>query len=161
MSRVSIIAGIKGTTPDPDNADSIPPVSYWDTQWTCQQWMTWTNANIAAYGNQTAVSKFVQYASQVSSVASDHFCPYESDFYNYYTALGVNFDNIFASTAVATTGVVQTVDTTATNLTTGAGNTVSLISNLLPLAGLAVFAWAGYTFLYKPSKAISGKRKRS
>jgi len=164
MSRVAIIAGIKGTTPDPTNADSIPPTSFFDSSWSCEEWMQWTQANINTYGKDVAVQKFVQYASQVSSLSSAHFCPYGSTFYNYYANLGVNFDNIFASTSAATQSVIQTADTTAQTVAQNAGSTISNASNvlswLIPVALIGGTAYLGYTYLYKPTQKISGIKKR-
>lgn len=152
MATVSILAGpkkvgfLKGA-PDPTNADSVPNTSFFDSNWTCQQWIDWHKANVVKYGAPKANQKFVQYASEVSGWASDHFCPYESSFAAYFQDQGINFDNPLASLYVTGTDV-------ATNVESGLTTTSEIAKYLIPLAflGAAFFVVDKYVYPILPRK---------
>jgi hypothetical protein len=159
---VSMVGTFNFNPPDPNTADSVPPTDYTDTQWSCQDWILWHKANVTAYGQPVANQKFVQYASMVSSLASDHFCPYESSFAAYFTGQGINFDNPLASLYVGTSNAASSAGTVLTNAGSGIASASSILTWLLPLALIGGAGYLSYEYIYKPSQRrtqMAGIRK--
>jgi len=169
MSRVSIIAGTRNkmgflnSAPDATNADSVPPLSELDSQWGCAEWMQWHTANVNKYGKDTANQKFISNFSQLSTINNAfNFCKYNCDWAQYFGSYGIDVSDV-ASRAVcsavtvvdAAGNVATSAAGAATSAAQGASSTVSTLSKLLPIAGIAIAAWLAYSYLYKPTQARS------
>lgn len=163
--------GFFSSAPDPNDPTSVPNTSWFDTQWTCDQWMAWTNAQITAYGPQVAVQNFQTYFPQLSAFSSDGWCNANAAFVAYYKALGIDVTSFasvvvsnLASTATTTSAALAATATAVANVATSASNATGTLKWLLPVGGVILAAgglwYLKIHFIDKEKKGVAGLTRK-
>ena len=171
MSRVAIIAGIRpshkvgflNSAPDPTDANSQPPLSEFDSQWGCADWMEWHKANVKTYGKDVANTKFTTQFNQLSSWNSEYsFCKYNCDWAQYFGNYGIDVSDVFSRATCSAVKVIDDAGSVVTNTTGGLSTGSSVIKWLLPIGVIVGAAWAVDKYVYPifPKRKVSGIKRR-
>jgi len=117
-----------------------------DSNWSCLDWINWHKAlrRDGHFTQEQANTAILTAASQVGFFASEHWCPYDSDFVAYFRAQGIDPGNVISNVVVDSTTALQ-------NLAQGASKGISLFGAAIPyttvallsivVIGVGIFVW--------------------
>jgi hypothetical protein len=114
-------------------ADSLPAYDTWGwaDYWGCTDWMQWHQANVTAYGKDTANQKFISaWGAQDSFMSPYNWCKYNADFADYFSKQGIDVGWMLSHLVVAVQDIPDAVIDAAGNLTDAAGNVLATAADV-------------------------------
>ena len=139
-----------------DSAPNIDSLVPFNSYWSAQAYIDWFNMNVAAYGLATAQSKMNQAINQWSGIGAEATYCTDSNWTQFFVTNGVpSITSVFCKLANPVVTTASNVLNTAANLSTTAANTSSVLTWILPVAGVGLVAWAGFHYLGNAPK-VSG-----
>lgn len=124
--------------------DSVPQLDGWGwgDYWSCEDWVTWHQANVQELGQEQANQKFIYWWDEQDTFANPFsWCKYNSDFYLYFKNQGIDTGWLLSKVFVGIDQLAEGIP----DLGQGLKNTFKLSKYILPIA-LVSF---GLIYLFK------------
>lgn len=130
-------SGLINATTTPDY--NVPGTGYSGT-WSCEDWMTWYTALVAAYGVTQAQTIWLNWWNGQSELSENyHTCAYQTDFATFLTTNNIGgVGNLASSIVTGTTSIVSNLLGTASSATGAASNLLGWVSNNIGWISLVV-----------------------
>jgi len=130
---------------------------WFDSGWSCTEWMHWHKELVKSFGRNKANEMFVlEFDKQSSFDLQVNTCKYNSDFVKYFKSQGLNAGNVLSNLIINTGKVVDEVGGGANELAKGVNSTARTLKTFVPLL-IAAVGIGGIYYLYK--NYLKGNKK--